>query len=752
MRNLNLHIIIVLSVILSTATAQNLDSLKLALKNAKHDTTRCNILNAMIEAESDNAVWPNYNEQLKTIAERNLEILKPNHPNTVIFKKYLANSLNNIGYIYDNQGDYQKALDYYTRSLKIFEERKDKKEIQSELINIGVIYYKKADYSKALEYYFKSFKIQNELGDKEGIAITLNNIGAIYNDQGDIYKALNYHKRSLKIREELADKEGIAQSLNHLGSLYKDQNDTIKALEYYERSLKIREEIEDKEGIANTLSNIGYIYEIQGNFQKALEYYERSLKIREEIGHYEGIANSLHLIGNYFREQGDITRALEYYNNALIIIKKIGNKKMMAFILTNLGGLYLEQKNYLKALDYTSSSMKISKEIGVPVTIRNAAERLSIIYKAIGNHKLAFENYELFIRMRDSINNIETQKATIKQQTQYEYDKKKAVEDEKHAAELKVQDEKAQADQKRQNIIIGSVSVVLLLVGVFSILLYNRFKTTQKQKQIIEIKEKETQAQKHIIEEKQKEILDSINYAKRIQYTLLAHEEFLKENLPEHFTYFNPKDIVSGDFYWATKYNKKFYLAVCDSTGHGVPGAFMSLLNISFLNEAVNEKGIEAPNKIFDFVRQRLIDNISKEGQKDGFDGILICIDKSKNKITYAAANNAPILIKNEAVAELLEADSDRMPVGMGERKENFKLFTIEANAGDTLYLYTDGYADQFGGPKGKKFKYKALNELLLATSAKSLSEQKEILKNTFENWRGELEQVDDVCVIGIKF
>ncbi len=259
---------------------------------------------------------------------------------------------------------------------------------------------------------------------------------------------------------------------------------------------------------------------------------------------------------------------------------------------------------------------------------------------------------------------------------------------------------------------------------------------------------KEIQLQKHIIEEKQKEIVDSINYAKRIQYTLLAHKEFLQEQIPDHFVFFHPKDIVSGDFYWATKHKNKFYLAVCDSTGHGVPGAFMSLLNIGFLREAINEKEIETPNEILNFVRQRLIDNISREGQKDGFDGILLCIDKEKNTLTYSAANNAPVLIKNSAYLEL---EADRMPVGKGEKEVSFVLRAINYEPGDVLYLYTDGYADQFGGPKGKKFKYKPLNELLSQISALPLEIQSSKLKAVFEEWKGDLEQVDDVCIIGLK-
>ena len=272
----------------------------------------------------------------------------------------------------------------------------------------------------------------------------------------------------------------------------------------------------------------------------------------------------------------------------------------------------------------------------------------------------------------------------------------------------------------------------------------------RKANKIISSQKKLVEDKNQIIEEKQKEIIDSINYAKRIQYSLLAHEDFLKAHIPNHFIYFNPKDIVSGDFYWATKKGNKFYFAVCDSTGHGVPGAFMSLLNIGYLSEAINEKGIDKPNEVFNYVRQRLIDNISKDGQKDGFDGILICMDSETDvmKITYTAANNKPLLINNGQVKELL---TDRMPVGVGERKDDFNLYSIDAKQGDILYLYTDGYADQFGGEKGKKFKYKTLNELLLVNHAKEFNEQKELLKNKFETWRGNLEQVDDVCIVGIK-
>ncbi len=267
----------------------------------------------------------------------------------------------------------------------------------------------------------------------------------------------------------------------------------------------------------------------------------------------------------------------------------------------------------------------------------------------------------------------------------------------------------------------------------------------------------EVMKQKDLLEEKQKEIVDSIHYARRIQTTILPGNEYLGKNLPDFFVLFKPQSIVSGDFYWATRVVKKaddkvvgerFYLAVCDSTGHGVPGAFMSILNISFLNEAINEKQIEAPNEILDYVRKRLIKNLSHEGGQDGMDGTVICFDKMKNTITYASAHNAPIMVRDKSIIEL---KADKMPIGKGIKTEPFTLHEIEHKKGDTIYFYTDGFADQFGGPKGKKFKYKTLNALLLENSELPLNEQADLLLNAFTDWKGQLEQIDDVCVFAVR-
>lgn len=306
---------------------------------------------------------------------------------------------------------------------------------------------------------------------------------------------------------------------------------------------------------------------------------------------------------------------------------------------------------------------------------------------------------------------------------------------------------------------IVAILLLLVVVLVFRIRTAHLRKRQQELEQTVKERTAEIEEQKTVIEEKQKETMDSINYAKRIQYTLLAHNDLLHENLGDYFVFFKPKDVVSGDFYWATRkqpdeLDKRdlFFLAVCDSTGHGVPGAFMSLLNISFLNEAINEKGIYDPGQILDHTRQRLIENISKEGHQDGMDGILVCFDKTNHTVTYAAGHNAPVLINAEGVNSL---DADKMPIGKSDKTKSFQTHTISFEKGNMLFLPTDGYGDQFGGtgikPAGKKFKRNNLNQLFNEIAALPANEQMRKLELTLGNWKGEFEQVDDITVLGIR-
>jgi len=266
--------------------------------------------------------------------------------------------------------------------------------------------------------------------------------------------------------------------------------------------------------------------------------------------------------------------------------------------------------------------------------------------------------------------------------------------------------------------------------------------------------------QKEEIEHKQKEILDSINYAQRIQRALLASEKLLNKNLPDYFVFFQPKDVVSGDFYWAAELkNKQFALVTADSTGHGVPGAIMSMLNISCLKEAVESEKLYSAKDILNHTRKKVIETLANDGSesggKDGMDCSLICLDLKNNQFTYAAANNPVWVIRingDTKEKELIELSPDKMPVGKHDRDSvSFNEHVFELQKGDVIYTLTDGLPDQFGGPKGKKFMYKQLKELLLSISNLSMQDQKSKLLEALENWRGYNEQVDDICLIGVR-
>jgi serine phosphatase RsbU (regulator of sigma subunit)/ligand-binding sensor domain-containing protein len=306
--------------------------------------------------------------------------------------------------------------------------------------------------------------------------------------------------------------------------------------------------------------------------------------------------------------------------------------------------------------------------------------------------------------------------------------------------------------------------VLFILLLVFIVRLNSRrLKAANKKlEETIAERTKTISHQKEEIEDKQKEILDSIIYARRIQRALLASDEFMKNHLNEHFVFFQPKDVVSGDFYWASLLpNKQFALITADSTGHGVPGAIMSMLNISCLKEAVESEKLIEPKDILNHTRKKVIDTLandgSEEGGKDGMDCSLLCFDFKANQFTYAAANNPVWIIRTtlenaEHPAELIELSCDKMPVGKHDRDTvSFQQNTFSLQQGDMVYAFTDGFADQFGGPKGKKFMYKKLKELLLSIFQLPSDQQLDKVKETFENWKGELEQVDDVTLIGIR-
>jgi len=333
------------------------------------------------------------------------------------------------------------------------------------LNNIGLILKKRGLLKESADYYYGSLKIREEIGDKKGIANSLHNISELYQVQGQMKEALDCVHRSLKIQEKIGDKDGTANSLNSIGTLYKLQDQIKEALDYYHRSLKIFEEIGNKAGIVACFNNIGLIYVGQVKYKEALDYLHRSLEIREEILDKEGSAHSLHNIGFIHQRQGEYKEALDYFYRSLEIREEIGNKTVIAETLIQIGSIYHVKGENEEALDYGLKSIWIAQEIGLPKTIRYASELLSTVYEAKGEGIKALEMYKLHVQMKDSINNEETQKAAIRQQTKYEFEKAQIVKENEAKEQARLE---AEETSRRNNLQYSLIflGILVLFVGI----------------------------------------------------------------------------------------------------------------------------------------------------------------------------------------------------------------------------------------------------------------------------------------------
>lgn len=782
--------------------SQVIDSLINESSTVNSDTTRINIylkIGELYENINTDSALYFYNNSVD-IAQKNINTTQGSLQNKYSLLK--ADALRYIGIVYDLKGDYNTSLIYYEKSLNIYETLIKLKNNPSNRLykkaaaycygNVALVLSNQSDFLKSIEYFRKSLNICKDIDDKMGEAYCYSNLGLVELNRRNFKESINFLQKSIEIKKRLKDKYGIMESYNILGVVYKYIGNYPLAIYYYQQSLKIAKEINNNKDIASCYNNIGIIHTLQGNYYLSIDYLQKATVIFDKLENKKGLASCYVNIGIAYEKLKKEFLCIEFTNKALKISEEINDKNTTISCLNNIAAAYEKKGLYSKAIEFFTKSLNISEEIHDRVGISYNNIRIANIYKTLADSSFnederkhyydkaislasnaldvskkiesitlindaslclmlsnisKVNNFEakkyaaLYISSSDSIYNARRLESLNEMEARYQAENKQ-LQINNLKNEKKLQSEtiaRKEAENKKQKILIFTFITGLIVILLFSIILYRQFSAKKRANKLLS--------------EQKKKITDSIKYAKQIQHAILPHDSFLDSSFKEYFVLYKPKDIVSGDFYWGTQINELYIITVADCTGHGVPGAFMSMLGVSLLNEIVRKKEITSTNLILDELRESIIESLHQKGsddeQKDGLDIVMCVINSTTNELQYSGAYN-PLYIIN-AEKQLTELIADKQPVGIHDNMIPFNNQLITLSNGDIIYLASDGYVDQIGGTSNKKFLSKNLKQLLISNCHLTMEQQKELLEYTIIEWIGEREQLDDITILGIK-
>ncbi len=559
--------------------------------------------------------------------------------------------------------------------------------------------------------------------------------------------------------------------LYKLSKLYL-KSDTKKSLNYAEKSYNLAKKSKDKNMQANALNMMGTAYYQQQKYRLAIRNYEKELDLRKQLGQkYSKVKVEYNLAATY-QISGKEKKALSLYKEVLNYSKKKNYPELTKKTYRSIIQVYVKEKDYKDAFLYLQEYQNYLNNIKTNYT----KQKINLLETQFEEHEKELNKKANRLKEIDSVlNELLIEKSTLVEDTIVKglTINKLATDTVKKAEEIKVQKEEV---KRREQWLTGAI-IFIVVVLIFSFLLtwmYRRMKKAYKllaiqNAEILEKNEEikaqseliKTQADKlaeqHQITLKQKqEIIDSINYAKRIQQAIFPTKEYINGMLNDHFILFKPRDIVSGDFYWMKKIKNFIIVVAADSTGHGVPGAFMSMLGVSFLNEIVSAKSLDNAGEILSRLRDKVKKSLHQTDvnsvSQDGMDVAFYIINTETLELQYSGAYNPLFIVRKNQEVELIEIKADRQPIAIFMREKEFSSYNIQLQKGDCLYTFSDGYADQFGGQKGQKFKLKNFKQILLDIYDLPMKEQKQILKSTLEDWMGNThEQLDDILVLGVR-
>jgi serine phosphatase RsbU (regulator of sigma subunit)/tetratricopeptide (TPR) repeat protein len=692
----------------------------------------------------------------------------------LVAQSYLA-----IGNVFRLQGLNDTAVSYLSRALKIYEAVNDQKNIAFCLSTIGDTYLFAGDFEKALQCHKRALAISIAIKDQHREAFCYSSIGNNYHMRGNFDSSIYWHSKSIEVAKLVNEENIMAGSMGVVADGYANLFNYPKAIETYLAALDLAEKKQDKHNTAFIYAGMSDIYERQGDFANAEKYLLQSISLSNEIGDLTRSCNSQLTMAQLQIEKGDTALARKSAEEALNTAITNNYPIQQAWALRVKGILKEKENNYDAAIIYYRSSLLISvkledqKEqaethavlaralfksgitdeaitegllafaladtIGSTGLRKDAADILSQAYEKKGDYVNALFYSRTVKTLSDSLNDAGNAKRQAELFANYQNDKNKAIQDQIDA------EKEAQIQQQKMLLIAAGIG--LILVAFLAFFIFRGSQQKQKANDIIS-------EQKKIVEEKNREITDSIHYAKNIQQAMLPAPELIQGLFSEHFVFFRPRDIVSGDFFWVGQRNGNKYFAVADCTGHGVPGGFMSMLGITLLNEILDEKNITSPEKMLNELRTLVIQSLNKERKagtqftRDGMDVALCCIDASRNKLLFSGANNGLYIHRG---SELHELEPDKQPVGAYEHEASFTLKEFSLAPGDTIVAYSDGYPDQFGGPKGKKLMYRQFRQIIINSIQIDNQRRVNYLADEFDRWKAGHEQIDDVCVFGIK-
>jgi serine phosphatase RsbU (regulator of sigma subunit)/tetratricopeptide (TPR) repeat protein len=596
-------------------------------------------------------------------------------------------------------------------------------------------------------YYNIGLKYYQQANDNKGISNLYYSLGNALSINEKHEAALVSYQNALKYAE-LANSDGLrAYALNGIGTLYSDMKNYKDALELHFKAKSLAMKAGDDKLLGWTYSCIGNIYIKQKSYDEAIENFELSKKHYGRIKFLRGLFGAMNNIAVGYSYKGMFAESIGIYKKVAEIKDSIGDRNGASIALQNIASTYTLLKDYDRAMEYANKALELANATGLKQSISESYGVISQIYVDKGDYKNAYEYYVKYKQLQDSVFSEKSQNMVTEMQKKYESDNQK-----QQIALL-------EKDKETQRLWTYTLSIGLGIIFLLAIWAVAQYRVKNKANKLLE-------KQNIQIAHQKKEITDSINYAKRIQSSILPRSEDMSAIFPESFILYKPKDIVSGDFYWFQRKPNEFLIAAADCTGHGVPGALMSMVGVEKL-EALSPLYTE-PSQILEGlnreVKNALRQSASDESTRDGMDIALVILDL-KTKILQFAGANRPIWIvrgsgfnvKNNPERgtqnfELIELKATKAAIGgLTTSEQKFPDTQFALREGDILYMFTDGYADQFGGPEGKKMMTKNFRDFLLSVTGKPMQDQQSLLDKHFEDWRGSYEQVDDILVIGIR-